>query len=144
MKPFETIDHWREKHPLSVLDPIRMLLGGILIWKGIEFGRNQYDIQVIVDNGPFDFISLSLAQYIVMVHLAGGFLILIGLVTRTAILFQIPILAGAVIYTPSAGPSALYSNEAMAIFVFLLLIVFLFYGSGTFSADEYLKRHPNG
>jgi uncharacterized membrane protein YphA (DoxX/SURF4 family) len=87
---------------------------------------------------------LSIAQYIVIAHLAGGLLILLGLVTRTAILFQIPILIGAVIYTPSAGPLPFYSSETLAVFVLLLLLAFLFYGSGRFSADEYLKGHPNG
>ncbi len=144
MKPFENIDHWTEKHRLTGIDSLRILLGGILIWKGIAFGSNQYDIPVVTDNGPFDFLSLTLAQYIVIAHLAGGFLILIGLVTRIAILFQIPILVGAVIYTPTAGSHSFYANETLAVFVSLLLIAFLFYGSGAFSADEYLRRHPNG
>jgi len=144
MKPFENIDQWVARHSFSFVDSIRILLGAILIWKGIAYGRNQYDIPVIVDNGPFDFLSLSLAQYIVMAHLAGGFLIFIGLVTRIAILFQIPILVGAVIYTPMAGSHSFYSSETLAVAVLFLLITFLFYGSGKFSADEYLRRHPNG
>jgi putative oxidoreductase len=143
MEPFESVDQWVEKHTFSFIDLLRVLLGACLIWKGVVFGRNQYDIPVIVDNGPFDFLSLSVAQYIVMAHLAGGFLIFIGLITRIAILFQIPILVGAVIYTPMVGSHSFYSNEFLAVSVLVLLIVFLFYGSGKFSADQYLKRHPN-
>jgi putative oxidoreductase len=144
MKLFDSIDQWSGKHRPFALDFLRVVLGFILLWKGIVFGQNQKDIQTMVDDGPFDFIGLVLVQYIVMAHIAGGVLIIIGLVTRTAVLFQLPILAGAVIFTPNSSALAFYSNEFLAVGTLLLLICFLFYGSGVVSADEYLKRHPQG
>jgi putative oxidoreductase len=144
MKLFDKIDQWSGKHHPLGLDFLRVVLGFILLWKGIVFGQNQKDIQAFVDNGPFDFISLILVQYILMAHIAGGVLIILGLVTRTAVLFQLPILAGAVIFTPASPSMAFYSSEFLAVVTLLLLIGFLFYGSGAFSADEYLRRHPQG
>jgi putative oxidoreductase len=144
MKTLDIIDNWSEKHPFLPIDLLRIGLGGVLLWKGIVFGQNQKDIQVIIDNGPFDFLSLLLVQYVVIAQIAGGVLIMIGLITRGAALFQIPILCWAVIYSFVSSSPSFYSNGVLAFVVLLLLIGFLLYGSGKFSADEYLKRHPNG
>jgi putative oxidoreductase len=144
MKTLYKIYHWSDEHHFILLDFLRICLGTILLIKGIQFGQNQNDIEVIADNGPFNFMSLILVQYIVMAHIAGGFLILIGLITRTAILFQLPILIGAVIFTPAGSGMAFYQTELLAILVLALLITILVYGSGSFSADRYLRRHPNG
>jgi putative oxidoreductase len=143
MKTFEKLKQWSDRNNFFLFDLLRICLGGILILKGISFGQNQNDIEIIVDNGPFNFISLLIVQYIVITHIAGGFLILIGLITRTSVLFLLPVVAGAVVLSPLVPSLAFYQNETLALLILFLLISFLIYGSGAFSADRYLKHHPN-
>lgn len=80
-----------------------------------------------------------------MAHLAGGILISLGLITRWAVVFQIPILIGAVILTgKQSGMFDFYSQFWLSLLVLALLVLFLVYGSGPFSVDEHLRKHPGG
>ena len=77
-----------------------------------------------------------------MIHLAGGVMIATGLLTRWAVAFQIPILAGSVFLNLINNNSfEIYSNLSLSIAVFVMLIVFLIYGSGPYSADEYFSKY---
>lgn len=143
MNTFEKIDRWTGRHHYLWMDIFRIMLGAILIIKGIEFGNNPKDIQLFVSNTPFDYISFMLVHYIIMVHLAGGVLICLGLLTRLAVALQIPILIGAVYYMPDSAMFSFYSTQALAWTVLVSLLVFEVYGSGNFSADHYLKEHPD-
>jgi putative oxidoreductase len=78
-------------------------------------------------------------------HLVGGILIAMGLLTRIAILFQIPILLGAVFLVNIQNGLIAVSNNLefeFSVIVLILLIVFLIFGSGKFSVDNWMKRHP--
>ena len=76
--------------------------------------------------------------------MGGGILIATGLITRWAVIFQIPILLGAVFFVnlPN-GFTPINSEPGFSIAVLVLLIFFLFYGSGDFSLDNYLKKHSS-
>jgi putative oxidoreductase len=143
MKILDHVDRLTAKHPSVLMNLLRMALGIILIWKGIVFGNNQHDIQIIIAGSPFDFLSLLIVQYIIIVHFAAGTMILTGILTRVAVLFQLPIVIGAMFY---AHPESIFSFSSgdFTYIVFLLLITFLIYGSGNISGDGYLKLHPNG
>jgi putative oxidoreductase len=143
MNAFEKIDRWTQKHHYLWMDIFRIALGAILIIKGIEFGNNPNDIQLFVSNTPFDYVSFMLVHYIIMVHLAGGAMICLGLLTRWAVAFQIPILIGAVIFMPTSPMFSFYSTQALAWVVLCSLLVFEVYGSGSFSADHYLETHAD-
>jgi putative oxidoreductase len=143
MKTRDKIDLWAYQHRSIYLDFLRVILGAMLIWKGIEFGRNPKDIQIVSDNGPFDFLSLIMIQYIIMAHFAGGILIMLGLITRLAIVFQVPVLLGAILFIPISHSGPFYMNELTAAFIFLSLVLLLIYGSGRYSLDEFMKNHPN-
>ncbi|MBI3501457.1 MAG: hypothetical protein HY063_06650 [Bacteroidetes bacterium] len=79
------------------------------------------------------------------IAMGAGILIALGLITRWAIVFQIPILIGAVILNgKESGMFDFYSQFWFSILVVALLLVFLVYGSGPFSADEHLRKHPGG
>ena len=66
-----------------------------------------------------------------------------GLLTRVAVLAQIPILLGALIFvrTPT-GLFNVHSETGLSILVLLLLCIFLIEGSGPISYDGYMRRHP--
>lgn len=97
-------------------------------------------------NSDLQFVNLALAHYVAFAHLVGGFLIALGLKTRFAILFQLPILIGAVFFVNIDQGFLSVSNNLefeLSLIVLVLLLVFLFYGSGKVSMDNWWKNHPN-
>jgi uncharacterized membrane protein YphA (DoxX/SURF4 family) len=70
-------------------------------------------------------------------HLVGGLMIVFGLLTRWALIAQLPILLGAIIinFIGVMNPG----NLIIAITILLLTCFFIIYGSGKHSADYYLK-----
>jgi uncharacterized membrane protein YphA (DoxX/SURF4 family) len=127
------------KGGLSLMDILRFLFGVFIAWKGVQFGEEIQDVPVIM--GRFDFLSIFLLVYLVIVQIAAGVVISLGLITRTALLCVLPILIGAVIYTPRATALPPYTGELYAVICLLLGIAFLVYGSGPFSCDAYYRRH---
>ena len=92
-----------------------------------------------VVSGSVDWISLG----ITWAHILGGFLIIIGLLTRWAVLLQIPILIGAVIFINYHRGLNGYAGELVFAFVILLmLILFLIEGGGPISLDDYIRKNP--
>ena len=133
---------WLESHRDWSLEFLRVVLAGILMWKGFEFVRN---IEVLLDMIGLQgsvWAAGFFAHYIVIVHIVGGLMLTIGLLTRVVIAAQIPILSGATILLfQSEGFS---SNFQFTLLVFFLLIVFLFYGGGRLSVDGVTEgRKPN-
>lgn len=81
--------------------------------------------------------DMVLVHYIAPAHFVGGFLIVFGLLTRWAIIAQLPILIGAVTINFIGEMNAtdlLISTSAL-----LICIFFLFFGSGKHSMDKYFK-----
>ena len=92
-----------ERYKPYCMDIIRIYLGFGLFLKGCVFiMHGELLDNYIVILGPYldilhiKFLVFFLAHYIVFGHLAGGLLLLFGLLTRIAAFVQIPILAGAV------------------------------------------------
>ena len=81
--------------------------------------------------------NVLLVHYIAPAHFVGGFLIVFGLLTRWAVLAQLPILIGAVSINFIGEMNT--SNFLLSSIVLLACIFFLFYGSGKHSVDKYLK-----
>ncbi len=140
MDTFQKIDLWTDKHHSILMDGLRILLGLVLIVKGIQFGLNPHDIKILVNQTPLNFLSFMIVHYIIMVHLAGGLMILLGIATRIAVIFQLPILIGAILFVHRSEMFSFYSENGLAIGVLVLLVVFLFYGSGKLSYDEFMKH----
>jgi len=80
--------------------------------------------------------------FITWINLLGGFLIVIGLMTRFMALVQIPILIGAIFFiNGQKGGFVPESELALAILTLLLLIFFLIEGSGPLSLDAYFQSN---
>ncbi len=142
MKAISNIEAWADAHHPKWLDIIRIFLGLILIVKGISFLGNTELLVAMLKNSTVEFLSISIAHYVIIAHLMGGILIAIGLLTRIAILFQIPILIGAIVFVNlSKGFFAINSDLPFSILVLSLLIFFLIYGSGPWSVDNYIQKH---
>ena len=103
---------------------------------------NRDALLTIITNSTFDLYAVLLVHLVASAHLMGGILIVIGLITRIAILFQLPILAGAILFVNSkTGFYSMDSELALSVLVFVLLLVFLVFGSGKLSVDEWMKKN---
>ena len=143
MGTLQQIQLWSATHHPRWLVILRVALGLSLFFKGISFMKDAVLIDQLVSGsvvaGSLDWLSLC----ITWAHLLGGFLIIIGLLTRWAVLLQIPILVGAVIFILAhRGISGSGSEIIFAFFILLLLLFFLIEGGGPISLDDYLRRNP--
>ncbi|MCA9508547.1 MAG: DoxX family protein [Myxococcales bacterium] len=123
------------------IETLRIYLGIGLILKGLQFLFNHQLATEYMNRLSlpfFDFLSIHL---IVVIHLAGGFLLAIGLITRIAALIQVPLLFGAIFFVHMQ--QGLFSKEQSLEFVILvlfLLLIFSVYGGGRLSVDYYLEK----
>ncbi|WP_316817741.1 DoxX family protein [Pedobacter nyackensis] len=148
MTVIQKIEHWGDVHHAKWLDVIRIVLGVLIFSKGIAIVSNTAALQdMLIQNNTWGFSGFmsSLGLHIVgFVHLVGGLLITIGLLTRFAAVIQIPILIVAVFFVNlSRGFSVLNNELWLSILVLLLLVLFWVVGSGPFSVDQMMKKRPN-
>lgn len=134
--------HWMEElrgHRDWTIELLRMFLGAVLILKGFYFMRHMDELLGLIGLRETLWIAGLFAHYIVIAHMLGGAFVVMGLITRVSVAVQLPILGGAVaiIYRMEGAAGA---NFQLTAFVFLLLLMFLFYGGGRLSVDEYLAR----
>ena len=146
MNTVSKIEHWADAHHPQWIDFIRIILGLFILYKGILFISDTDALLALMNNADLQFVNLGLAHFVAFAHLVGGLLIAMGLVTRLAVSFQIPILLGAVLFVNSQQGFLSVSNNlefGISLVVLILFIVFLVYGSGKFSVDHWMKKHPN-
>jgi len=122
---------------------LRIGLGVALCLKGISFVRDSSVVEKMVYSYfPEKYFSW-LVLFISWSNMFCGFMIVIGLLTRWAVLIQIPILLGAVIIFLVGRQVPMGSSEFILSFIILvLLVVFEIEGGGPLSLDEYWRRNP--
>ncbi len=144
MDTLSKIDNWGESHPSRSLEILRIVLGLIIFFKGVFFIQNTEEINTMLSNSKLAWGTFMIAHYVAMAHLLGGILITIGLITRIAISFQLPVLLGAIIFVNAQhGFFSMQSELGFSILVFVLLVFFLFYGSGPYSVDHFMEKNKN-
>ena len=137
------LEQWSTTHHPRWLVFLRVVLGAALFFKGISFISNTLVLETMLAESSLSVSPLWLVLLITWIHLLGGFLIIIGLLTRWAVLLQIPILLGAVIFINAPkGIFAAESEFAFSLIVLLLLIFFLVEGGGPLSLDNYFHKNP--
>ncbi len=146
MNLVQKIEHWGDVHHAKWLDIMRIVLGVLILSKGISFiGDTEAQKDWILQNNTFGFsglMAMAVVHIVAFAHLVGGVLITIGLVTRFAVVVQIPILIGAVFFVNlTKGFSPLNSELWLSIIVLMLLILYWIVGSGPYSVDHWMKTH---
>ena len=145
MNTLTKIEHWADTHHPQWIDFVRIILGLFILYKGILFISDTNALLSIMKSADLQFVNLGLAHYVAFAHLVGGLLIAMGLLTRFAILFQLPILLVAVFLVNAQQGFLTVSNNLefpISVITLILLITFLIYGSGKFSIDNWMKNHP--
>jgi putative oxidoreductase len=144
MNSIQKIETWGDTHQTKWFAVLRIILGLIIFLKGLFFLQNSDAIFNMIAHSSVSIYAIFLAHYVALAHLVGGFLIMIGLITRLAILFQLPVLIGAIIFVNAdKGFFTIHSELGLSILVLALLIFFLVFGSGKFSADEFMRTHEH-
>ena len=133
------IQDWADRHHPIWLDYFRIVLGLILIWKGVAFALNLHAFTNLMgDAGLGAALSISMvAHTIIVLHIIGGLMIALGSHTRLFSLLNIPILLAAVFYVNL--PEQVFRPYAEFWFscaVLLALICFLIEGDGILSVEH--------
>jgi len=139
MKALTKIQDWGNRHHPKWLDYFRILLGLVLIWKGIQFAANLHAFDTLIENAGFGMIfSVSmLAHIIIVLHIIGGILIALGSSTRLCCLLNLPVLLVAVFYINQQHDIFRpYAEIWLSLFVLIGLIVFLIEGDGVVSIER--------
>ena len=123
---------------------IRIYLGLGLFLKAVFFmspDNQRMLMKQMEDLGSFWFAPAAALHYVIPVHLLGGILLAIGLLTRVAAGLQIPILLGVIfyLYLPQVTIAPRQNLEFSGLVLFLLAVFFV-RGSGHYSVDNYLSR----
>ena len=123
------------------MDGLRIVLGLFLFVKGALFLEHTSDVFQIF-SAEQDILSAGKAHLLTSaVHMIGGLMIAFGMLTRLALLCQIPILIGALmIVNPQRGVNLGNTELIVSLLVTGLLIFFMIVGPGRYSIDNKLLR----
>ena len=141
MTYLQRLETWGEAHHPKYLYILRIALGLFLCYKGIEFARNSFALEELVTKQTSfsSFMVIILVHYILFAHIVGGFMLIIGLLTRVACIAQIPVLLGAIIFF-NWNVMQPFSEVIVALIVLVLLVYFLIIGSGPWSFDRAVDK----
>jgi uncharacterized membrane protein YphA (DoxX/SURF4 family) len=146
MNTIENIEHWADAHHPRWIDYVRIALGLFIFYKGVIFISDKSALMDMMNNLDTALFNMAMVHYVAFAHLFGGILIAIGLLTRLAVIFQLPILLVAVfLVNINTGFFSVADNLEfeISLIVLIALIVFLIYGSGKFSVDAFMKKNPH-
>ena len=137
METVKTLNKWANAHTYIPLDLIRIALGVFLFFKGINFMANAEMLLQLFEPIQSMAGGMLVVHSVAPAHFIGGILIAFGLLTRWAIIAQLPILIGAIVINFAGEMDS--NNLILALVTLLICSFFLLYGSGKHSADYYFK-----
>lgn len=140
MKQLKSISEWFEAHSDYSYSLIRIFLGTALFVRGIILITNPDAITQLSGMSEY-YWSIS---YVITLHIVGGIMLALGLLTRIASLLQIPVLFGAVFFVHlKTGLSKVEQSFELSMLVLVLLILFFLFGGGGISMDNYFQKKKN-
>ena len=131
------LNKWANAHSTFWFDACRILLGFFLIYKGGYFVSNSRDFEDLIAPVSNFMGGMLTFHYIAAAHIMGGIMIIFGLLTRWALIAQLPILVGAVLINFLGEMNG--TNLIVALVTLAVSIFYTVYGSGKHSADYYFK-----
>lgn len=142
MNVIHRIEKWGDSHHPRFLDIIRIFLGIFLLLKGLGFMDNTANLKYLIESRTditvAPWVLMLLVYYVTFVHMVGGTLIAMGIMTRFSAIMQIPVVFGAVFFI-NVLESPFNTDLASSIVALVLLVLFAIIGSGRWSIENYLK-----
>jgi putative oxidoreductase len=142
MSVINKIEKWGDRHHPAVLDVLRIMLGIFLFLKGLSFMENMSYLRWIIEDQQLlnlsPFLLVAVMYYVTFVHMAGGILITLGLLTRLSSLLQLPIVISA-LFLINIFRSEPNNDLWLSIFACVLLMIFSLIGSGPLSLNKLLS-----
>ena len=132
---------WSHTYQSYLLLVARIVLGVVLLLKGIFFISHAQHLRELILQSRFAAAVGFFTAYVTFAHLFGGVFIIIGLFTRIAALLQVPVLLGAIFFILPASSADFGSDFILSLIMLVLLLYVLWKGSGTISMEHYLKDH---
>ncbi|MFC4141045.1 DoxX family protein [Pedobacter mendelii] len=139
MSALKKMQNWGDRNHPVWLDYLRILLGGVLVWKGIAFYLNIGAFSTLMHHAHLGTaVGISIiAHLIIILHVIGGIAIVLGTHTRVFCLVNLPILIGAVFFINfSSGIFRPYAEIWLSVSVLIGLICFIVEGNGRLSVDN--------
>jgi len=143
MKSINECKQWVQAHPDVIIDLMRTYLGIGLLIKAIYFLSHRGELDQLLHGADnLAFAQAMVLHCVIPVHLVGGLLLTVGLLTRVAALLQIPILVGAVFYVHLPKLILVGPREGVefALLVLYLLVLIFVFGPGRLSVDYFLLK----
>jgi putative oxidoreductase len=123
---------WQWTHNSMAIDLVRIFVGGALFVRGLAYAADPDILLAFAGERAVD-----LAKYYILVsHIGGGAMLMMGLLTRLAAATILPIMIVAVFFVHLSGGfgTANQSLELSAL-IMVILSTLLVFGAGRFSLD---------
>ena len=98
----------------------------------------KYLIESRSDITVAPWLLMILVYYVTFVHMVGGTLIALGIMTRFSAIMQIPVVFGAVFFI-NVLESPFNTDLASSVAALILLVLFAIIGSGRWSIENYIN-----
>lgn len=133
---------WLERHRELTFEGVRIYLGLALFAKGVWFATHAGAVSDLLEGSRWQQpAAVFIDSYVALAHLAGGLMLLIGLMTRLAAAVQLPVLLGAIfVVHPRQGLFTASANLELEVLVVFLLSLVVVHGGGKWSVDAWLTR----
>lgn len=123
---------------------VRIVLGICLIYKGIDFIQHKDQLDIYFAQSKTLKSFLWMVGFLPWIHIIGGIMILVGLLTRFMSLIQVPIVLGAIVFVNINDQAKGAQSELPFSFLILVLsIVFFIEGGGYMSLDNFIRKPVN-
>jgi putative oxidoreductase len=137
----QQVKDWSAAHNPKWLALVRVALGAALLLRGVNFLNDLPGLDRLIEQNNLTAYGDLIRNSVPWIHVAGGFLIIIGLFTRFASFVQIPVLVCAILFVNSKkGFFGAQTDLIYSIILLLLLFVFVIEGSGPLSLSTYFKE----
>jgi putative oxidoreductase len=144
MSLIRQIENWSSSHNPKWLALLRVALGVLIFMRGVTFLNDQDGFETVIGDSSLREFSSALGHILPWIHIIGGFLIIMGVMTRITCFLQIPVVLGGIIFIHSTKAKELFAVEtdlSFSLLILLLLIVFFIEGGGPLSLVNYLKNN---
>ena len=133
----KSLNKWANAHSTVWFNSIRILLGVFLVYKGSYFISNSREFEDLIAPASNFLGGMLTFHYIASAHIMGGIMIIFGLLTRWALIAQLPILLGAFLINFIGDMNTV--NLLVSFITLSASVFYTIYGSGKYSADYYFK-----